>query len=324
MFPLTLLTTLIAPVMFHGGVFRYRTEAAGDCVVLIAPRKNRFRRLPRVSAATHGQFWPGRHGTVEKRKKRRSTPHGLTLFVFGKKDFDGPVSHMHIQMPKAFVRSLVQAMLNDNPRTRSDNRRNVGYQTGVRNMRHLILATSIATSMLLYAAVPAHAQVSVGIQSHGVSIGFNVSAYPRMVAIPGYPVYYDPRMSSNYFFYDGLYWVVPGQQLVFERLVRWPVGPDRAAVCARVRAARSGSLLRPAASLFCRLERGCCPALGEYWGNDWQQQRSGWDSLGSSIRLSSRAVAGLSAQYSGSRYPRAVDQQYSIQATNYRYHPARQ
>ena len=25
--------------------------------------------------------------------------------------------------------------------------------------------------------------------------------------MPGYPVYYAPRINSNYFFYDGMYWV---------------------------------------------------------------------------------------------------------------------
>jgi len=41
-------------------------------VVLIDPRKNRFRELPRVSAATQGQIWPGRHRDSRKTQKRRS------------------------------------------------------------------------------------------------------------------------------------------------------------------------------------------------------------------------------------------------------------
>src|SRR5678815_4851247 len=199
--------------------------------------------------------------------------------------------------------------------------RNVGYQTGVRNMRHLILATSIATSMLLYAAVPAHAQVSVGIQSHGVSIGFNVSAYPRMVAIPGYPVYYDPRMSSNYFFYDGLYWVYQDNNWYSSGWYDGPwdqIGPQYVpAFVLRVPVRYYGQ--RPA--YFAGWSVDVAPHWGEYWGNDWQQQRSGWDSWDRQSVYQAAPLPAYQAQYSGSRYPRAVDQQYSIQATNYRYQP---
>jgi hypothetical protein len=52
--------------------------------------------------------------------------------------------------------------------------------------------------MLFGTCAPAGAQVSIGI---------NLGAYPDLVAVPGYPVYYAPRLDSNFFFYDGLYWV---------------------------------------------------------------------------------------------------------------------
>lgn len=56
----------------------------------------------------------------------------------------------------------------------------------------------IVLLMLLLRASPATA---------GVSIGINLNVYPDLVAVPGYPVYYAPQMNSNYFFYDGSYWV---------------------------------------------------------------------------------------------------------------------
>ena len=62
-------------------------------------------------------------------------------------------------------------------------------------------------SLLLLSGAPAHAAVSIGISIPGVQIGINVPVYPELVAVPGYPVYYDPRANSNFFFYDGLYWV---------------------------------------------------------------------------------------------------------------------
>ena len=67
----------------------------------------------------------------------------------------------------------------------------------------------IVLSLLLGSVSPAQAQISVGVgvSLPGINIGVNVPAYPRLVQVPGYPVYYDPQANSNYFFYDGLYWV---------------------------------------------------------------------------------------------------------------------
>ena len=31
--------------------------------------------------------------------------------------------------------------------------------------------------------------------------------YETLTLIPGSPVYYAPSISSNFFFYDGMYWV---------------------------------------------------------------------------------------------------------------------
>jgi len=61
--------------------------------------------------------------------------------------------------------------------------------------------------MLFWSMTPAVAQVSIGIGLPGVSIGIHLPLFPELVQVPGYPVYYAPRLSSNYFFYDGLYWV---------------------------------------------------------------------------------------------------------------------
>ena len=55
---------------------------------------------------------------------------------------------------------------------------------------------------VLCMAVPATAEVRVGI-SIGLphlSIGINVPAYPDLVLVPGYPVYYAPHLHGNYFF----------------------------------------------------------------------------------------------------------------------------
>ena len=49
--------------------------------------------------------------------------------------------------------------------------------------------------------------MSIGIGLPNVSIGINLPLFPELVPVPGYPVYYAPRLDANYFFYDGMYWV---------------------------------------------------------------------------------------------------------------------
>ena len=72
----------------------------------------------------------------------------------------------------------------------------------MRKIRHGLMVLSI----LLCSAIPAAAQVSVGIGiGHPtVAIGVSVPVYPELVAVPNYPVYYAPRLRANYFFYDGM------------------------------------------------------------------------------------------------------------------------
>ena len=64
----------------------------------------------------------------------------------------------------------------------------------------LLLVTMIFTR-------PADAQLSVGISAPSISIGINLPAFPHLVVVPGYPVYYAPNVNADYFFYDGFYWV---------------------------------------------------------------------------------------------------------------------
>lgn len=53
----------------------------------------------------------------------------------------------------------------------------------------------IVLGMLLY-PLASLADVSV-------SIGINLPVYPNLVLIPGYPVYYAPRLQANFFFTRG-------------------------------------------------------------------------------------------------------------------------
>jgi hypothetical protein len=59
-------------------------------------------------------------------------------------------------------------------------------QSGVNTMRQELLLIG-----LLISASP--------IAAAEVSVGFNLSVFPDLVAVPGYPVYYAPNMAANYF-----------------------------------------------------------------------------------------------------------------------------
>ena len=71
---------------------------------------------------------------------------------------------------------------------------------------YLLIAISMTLVQGCYTAPPYQpsSQVSAGVGYPGVSIGIHYSTYPDLVRIPGYPVYYAPRVDSNYFFYDGI------------------------------------------------------------------------------------------------------------------------
>ena len=70
-------------------------------------------------------------------------------------------------------------------------------------MKSMSLAICLAIGLV---GTPAYSQISVGIGLPSVQIGFNIPAYPQLVIVPGYPVYYAPSVDANLFFYDGLYW----------------------------------------------------------------------------------------------------------------------
>ena len=88
-------------------------------------------------------------------------------------------------------------------------------------MRRGIIALMLAWGSIT--AAPAQVSVGIGVNLPGVSIGINFPAYPQLVRVPDYPVYYAPRLDSNFFFYDGMYWVYEDGQLVRQLLVQRPV-----------------------------------------------------------------------------------------------------
>ena len=179
----------------------------------------------------------------------------------------------------------------------------------------------IALTTLLCTLHPAQAQISVGIAAPGISIGINVPVYPQMMQVPGYPVYYDPSANSNYFFYDGLYWVYSDDNWYQSGWYDGPwqsVEPEYVPLFVLRVPVR---YYRQPPPYFRGWRADASPRWGEHWGHDWEQRHGDWDRWD---RRSAPAAAPLpiyQRQYSGDRYPRAVEEQHSIRSDHYRYRP---
>jgi hypothetical protein len=174
-----------------------------------------------------------------------------------------------------------------------------------------------ALCVSLGAAAPtAFAQVSVG-----VSIGFNVPAYPRLAVVPGYPVYYAPGLNVNYFFYDGLYWVFVGDNWYHSF---WYDGPWTVVQPAFVPVyilRVPVRYYRVPPPYFHAWAAEAPPRWGERWGPAWEQKHRGWDRWNRASAPPPAPLPTYQKQYAGERYPRSAPQQQALQGQHYRYQP---
>jgi hypothetical protein len=175
-------------------------------------------------------------------------------------------------------------------------------------------------ALLMCSITSAVAQVSVGVGLPGVSIGINLPVYPQLVPVPGYPVYYAPQLNSNYFFYDGMYWVFDQDNWYESAWYNGPwqlVGPDAVPLF----------LLRVPVRYYRRPPqyfRGWAsngpPRWDRHWGNRWAESHRGWDRWNRNAVPARAPLPSYQRQYSGNRYPRA-EQQQTLRSQNYRYQP---
>ncbi|MBU1363152.1 MAG: hypothetical protein KKE51_04945 [Gammaproteobacteria bacterium] len=179
----------------------------------------------------------------------------------------------------------------------------------------------IVLGILLHFAAPVPAQVSFGFGFQTDNISISLSTYPNLVRVPGYPVYYASGLNSNYFFYDGMYWVFETDRWYSSSWYNGPwmmVEPEYIPVYllrVPVRYYR-----RPPA-FFVGWQANSPPRWGDHWGNDWARQRSGWDRWNRRAMPAPAPLPTYQRKYSGDRYP-SRDQQPILQKRNYR-HEAR-
>jgi len=174
--------------------------------------------------------------------------------------------------------------------------------------------------MLFGSVTSAIAQVSIGIEIPGMSIGINLPGYPELVRVPGYPVYYAPRLQSNFFFYDGMYWVYQEDNWYASSWYNGPWGlvdPEFVPLFVLRIPVR---YYRNPPAYFRGWRSDAPPRWDEHWGNEWQQQRNGWDRWSRNSVPAPAPLPVYQRQYSGDRYPR-VEQQQALRSQNYRYQP---
>ena len=183
-------------------------------------------------------------------------------------------------------------------------------------MRIFFLALWLALAGL----TPAAAQLSFGFSSGGVSIGVNVPVYPRLVRVPGYPVYYAPGLNTNYFFYDGLYWVFQDGEWYESSWYNGPwslVPPD--AVPLYVLRVPVRYYRRPP-TFFHGWAVNAPPRWDEHWGSSWADQHRDWNRWDRKRAPAPAPLPSYQRRYSGNSYPRTEEQAWQHER-NYRYQP---
>ena len=158
-------------------------------------------------------------------------------------------------------------------------------------MRNLLLVVWV----FLCSITPASAQLSVGIALPGVSIGVSLPVYPQLVPVPGYPVYYAPNLNSNYFFYDGMYWVYQRDNWYASSWYNGPwglVAPEAVPLFVLRVPVR---YYRQPPAYFRGWQSNAPPRWGEHWGHTWVQRRPGWDDWDRSTAYRAGPAAGVPA-----------------------------
>jgi hypothetical protein len=179
----------------------------------------------------------------------------------------------------------------------------------------------IVLGILLHFAAPVPAQISFGFGFQSDNVSISLSTYPNLVRVPGYPVYYASGLNSNYFFYDGLYWVFESDRWYSSSWYNGPwtlIDPEFIPVYLLRVPVR---YYRQPPAFFVGWQANSPPRWGDHWGNDWERQRSGWNRPNHQSMPAPAPLPTYQRQYSGDRYP-SRDQQPILQQRNYR-HEAR-
>jgi len=188
-------------------------------------------------------------------------------------------------------------------------------------MRKIRYGVVVLWMLLCCLLTPVSAQVSIGIGLPNVSIGINLPMFPELVPVPGYPVYYAPRLDANYFFYDGMYWIYLDDYWYASYWYNgpwWIVEPEVLPLFILRIPVR---YYRNPPVYFRGWRSDAPPRWGKHWGRDWERHRRGWDKWKRGSAPARAPLPVYQRQYSGERYPRQVEQQQTLRRQHYRYQP---
>ena len=147
--------------------------------------------------------------------------------------------------------------------------------------------------LLLCSVSAAEAQISIGIGLPNVSIGINLPLFPELVPVPGYPVYYAPRVDANYFFFDGMYWVYFDDNWYASSWYNGPWGLVDPEIVPLFILRIPVYYYRQPPMYFRGWQSNAPPRWGQHWGQGWEQHRRGWDRWGSRLCSGARTASSL-------------------------------
>ena len=153
-----------------------------------------------------------------------------------------------------------------------------------------------------------------------ISIGINLSFYPELVPVPGYPVYYAPGLNSNFFFYDGMYWVYQDDNWYASSWYNGPWGLVAPWYVPLFILRIPVGYYRHPPVYFREWRPDAPPHWGERWGEEWEHRRHGWDRWDRRSAPPPAPLPAYQQQYSGDRYPGDRDQQ-RLHDQYYQYQP---
>ena len=193
------------------------------------------------------------------------------------------------------------------------------------HLRRAIRGALIALCLLGGMSTAAFAQVriGVGIALPGARIGINIPAYPELVPVPGYPVYYAPQLDVNLFFYDGLYWLFANDEWYSSTWYNGPwylVAPDQ--VPDFILRIPVGFYRQPP-PFFRYWNRQQAPRWGEHWGPQWRRRRPDWDRWNRGALPPRAPLPRYQRDYPRDRYP-GVREQRSLENRFYPFPERRQ
>jgi len=180
-------------------------------------------------------------------------------------------------------------------------------------MRNIARSVVFTLFVILFGAITAaQAQVSIGI---------NITAFPRLVVVPGYPVYYAPDVRADYFFYDGLYWLFNVEDGYWYSSSWYngpwvyvePVDVPQFILVIPYRYYR----VRPAYWSGWAYDQP--PRWGQQWGSGWESSRRGWNKWDRRKKYVAAPLPLYQKTYAG-HYP-TPSQQVTIHNELYHYKP---